>query len=64
MLLVVVIIIIIVVVVGLGVVVDRLSSIDYVNCIVVRVRAISVYILHYCPNSRYTLPPLGNMLIG
>ena len=44
MLLVVVIIIIYFVVVGLGVVVDRLSPIDDANCIVVRVRAISVYI--------------------
>ena len=41
----VVVIIIYFVVVGLGVVVvDRLSPIDDANCIVVRVRAISVYI--------------------
>ena len=39
----VVVIIIYFVVVGLGVV-DRLSPIDDANCIVVRVRAISVYI--------------------
>ena len=42
--LVVVIIVLILMLLLVGVVVDRLSPIDDANCIVVRVRAISVYI--------------------